>query len=115
MTLTDRNGDAAWNPFMMVGAAFVLAAVLLLPPIASAAESKDDTQVHEVAAATGAKISREQATQAALAAFPGEVTDFTIERKHGKMVYVIEIVAKKNGAEKDVLVDMDSGKVLGME
>jgi uncharacterized membrane protein YkoI len=31
------------------------------------------------------------------------------------MVYVVEIVAKADGAETDVLVDMDTGKVLGMD
>jgi len=31
------------------------------------------------------------------------------------MVYVIEIVARDDGAETDVLVDMDSGAVLGVE
>ena len=61
------------------------------------------------------KISKEQATQAALQALPGKVTDVTIEKKRGKTVYVIEIVAEKDGAETDVLVDMTSGAVLGMD
>ena len=66
-------------------------------------------------AADGARISKEQATQAALQALPGKVTDVTIEKKRGKTVYVIEIVAEKDGAETDVLVDMVSGAVLGMD
>jgi uncharacterized membrane protein YkoI len=61
------------------------------------------------------KISQEQASQNALQALPGKVTDISIERKRGKSVYVVEIVADKNGEETDVLVDMESGKVLGFE
>jgi hypothetical protein len=95
---------------------FLAAAVTLATPCtAVAVEPGAGVPAREAAATAPAKISREQATQAALAALPGEVTDVTIERKRGKTVYVIEIVAKKNGAETDVLVDMDSGKVLGME
>ena len=66
-------------------------------------------------AANVAKISKEQATQAALQALPGKVTDVTIEKKRGKTVYVIEIVSEKDGAETDVLIDMTSGAVLGMD
>ena len=60
-------------------------------------------------------MSREQAVKAALAAVPGKVTDSGIEKKRGKNVWVIEIVADKDGAEIDVLVDLDSGKVIGMD
>jgi hypothetical protein len=61
------------------------------------------------------KISEEQATQSALQVLPGKVTDVTVERKRGKDLYVVEIVADKDGAETDVLVDMESGKVLGID
>ena len=43
------------------------------------------------------------------------MTDVTIEKKRGKNVYVIEVVADKDGAETDVLVDTDMGAVLGGE
>jgi uncharacterized membrane protein YkoI len=46
---------------------------------------------------------------------PGKVTDVTVERKHGRDLYVVEIVADKDGAETDVLVDMQSGKVLEID
>jgi uncharacterized membrane protein YkoI len=62
-----------------------------------------------------ARISKEQAVQNAVTAVPGNVTDVAIEKKGGKNVYVVEIVADKDGAETDVLVDIDSGKVLGIE
>lgn len=61
------------------------------------------------------KITQEQATQIALKVVPGKVTDVAIERKRGRRVYVVEIVAEKDGAETDVLVDIESGKVLGTE
>ena len=66
-------------------------------------------------AETSAKVSRDQATQIALQALPGKVTDVTVERKRGKVVYVIEIVAQKDGAETDVLIDMQSGAIIGMD
>jgi uncharacterized membrane protein YkoI len=69
----------------------------------------------EAVAEINGKISKEQASQSALQAVPGQVTDVTIERKLGKTVYVIEVIADKGGDETDVLVDMDSGKVLGIE
>ena len=37
-----------------------------------------------------------------------------IERKLGKNVYVVEIQTPNEG-EKDVLVDIESGKILGTE
>jgi uncharacterized membrane protein YkoI len=61
------------------------------------------------------EVTRDQAARIALQALPGKVTDLTIERKRGQNVYVVEIVAEKDGAETDVLVDPRSGKVLGME
>jgi uncharacterized membrane protein YkoI len=67
------------------------------------------------ARAADAKLTAEQASQIALKAAPGKVTDVTIERKRGRNVYVVEIAAEKDGAEIDVLVDIDSGKVVGTE
>lgn len=92
----------------------VALSLMLLPALSLHAEMKDGPSA-QPAAARGAKISPEQARQAALKAVPGEVTDTTVEKKLGKMVYVIEIGAQNGGEETDVLVDMDSGKVLGVE
>lgn len=61
------------------------------------------------------RVTKEQATETALKTLPGKVTDFTIERKRGKEVYVIEIVADKDGSENDVLVDMTTGVVIGID
>jgi uncharacterized membrane protein YkoI len=65
--------------------------------------------------APGAKVTRGEAVQAALKTMPGKVTDVTVERKRGKQVYVIEVVADKGGRENDVLVDMATGEVLGVD
>jgi len=62
-----------------------------------------------------ARITKDQAAQSAVTAVPGTVGEVTIEKKGGKDVYVVEITEAKGGEETDVLVDMDSGKVLGTE
>ncbi|MEH2545418.1 putative membrane protein YkoI [Bradyrhizobium sp. AZCC 2262] len=61
-----------------------------------------------------AKISGDQATKIALAEVPGKATSVTIERKKGKNVYVVEIQTPKDG-EKDVFVDIESGKIVGTD
>jgi uncharacterized membrane protein YkoI len=107
------------NPLRRQFGGILLAAVAagtLLPAsgLSEAAETRDSAS--PVAAKIGpGKISKAQATQNALTALPGQVTDVTIEKKSGKNVWVIEIVAEKTGAETDVLVDMDSGIVIGMD
>jgi hypothetical protein len=60
------------------------------------------------------KVTREQATETALKAMPGRMTSVVIERKRGRYVYVVEIMTSKLG-EKDVLVDIESGEIVGME
>ena len=82
---------------------------LLHPGACAAAETKD-VPWRRRPTCRAPRSAEEQATQAALQALPGKVTDVTIEKKRGKTVYVIEIVAEKDGAETDVLVDMDLGR-----
>jgi uncharacterized membrane protein YkoI len=60
-----------------------------------------------------AKISKEQATKIALQMMPGKVTSVVIERKRGKNVYVVEIQTRRG--EKDVFVDIETGKIVGTE
>ena len=62
-----------------------------------------------------AKISGSQATQIALKAVPGQARAVSIERKMGKNVYVVEIIAKKNKQETDVFVDIETGNVVGTD
>ena len=87
-----------------------LLAILLLAPAMAAAQTQQPAPPAERAA----KITKEQATKVALEQVPGKVTDVTIERKRGKNVYVVEIQSPDQG-EKDVIVDMESGKVVGTE
>jgi Peptidase propeptide and YPEB domain len=60
-----------------------------------------------------AKISAVEATKIALERMPGKATDVKIERKLGKNVYVVEIQTSRG--EKDVFVDIESGKILGTD
>jgi uncharacterized membrane protein YkoI len=81
-----------------------LLAVLLLPAMVTAEPPRK----------AGAKISPEEASKIALERIPGNVTDVTIERKRGKEVYVVEILTANEG-EKDVLVDIKTGRIIGTE
>ncbi len=90
-----------------------LLAILLLVPAMAAAQAQQQPGAAAERAPAGAKITQEQAKKIALERIPGEVTEVTIERKKGKEVYVIEIQTSKG--EKDVFVDMESGKIVGTE
>ena len=78
--------------------------------LAGAAMAKDKP----AAAPADAKITEDQAKEIALKAMPGKVTGVAIEKKKGKTVYAVEIMTEKKG-EKDVLVDVVSGKVIGID
>lgn len=84
----------------------LLSACALLGPAGPAAAQPGP------AAAGG--ITEEQAKTAALKSMPGKVTGVTVEKKRGKMVYVVEIMTATQG-ERDVFVDRVSGKVLGTD
>jgi len=60
------------------------------------------------------KVTREQAVAIALRVVSGEVTSVEIEPKRGKLVYAVEILTS-DGEETDVLVDTETGEVLGTE
>lgn len=59
-------------------------------------------------------ITEEEAIAIALKEVKGEVTDVSIEKKFGKAAYVVEIDAD-NGPETDVIIDIETGEVLGIE
>lgn len=59
-------------------------------------------------------ITEAQAREIALREVPGRVTDVSIERKFGKVAYVVEIDAD-TGPEADVIIDVNTGQVLGVE
>ena len=60
------------------------------------------------------KITSEQAESIALAEVPGTVTDVAVERKFGVPAFVVE-VRSSNGVETDVIIDVDTGEILGVE
>lgn len=60
-------------------------------------------------------ISEEEAMEIALEAVPGEVTDVEIKEKQGANRYIIEIIAKEDSEETDVIIDSETGKVLDTE
>ena len=60
-------------------------------------------------------ISQDEAKVIAVKAVPGKVVDVAIEKKGGVNRYVVEVAPAKGGKELDVVIDMASGKVLGIE
>ena len=59
------------------------------------------------------EITEEDAKKIALKEVPGKITDVDIEKKFGKPTYVVEI--QYEGKEIDVIIDIDTGKILGTE
>ncbi len=62
-----------------------------------------------------AKISGLEAQEIALKEIPGKVTSMKIERLGKNNVYAVEIVAKEDGKEWDVFIDIATGKVIGKD
>jgi hypothetical protein len=62
-----------------------------------------------------AKVNGNQATEIALKVIPGKANAVSIERKRNRNVYVVEIIAAKDGVEHDVFVDIESGDVVGTD
>ncbi len=80
----------------------------------SAPETKGGNEPTEAAALqAAAKITPEQAKQAALAARPGTVNKVELDNENGSVVYSVEITA--NGAMTDVKVDAGNAKVLAQQ
>ena len=59
------------------------------------------------------KITEQEAIAIAQKEVEGKVTDVEIEKKFGKAAFVVEIDA--DGEETDVIIDIDTGQVLGIE
>jgi len=104
-----RSGKGAWSMAVVIVSVFTWCG--LAGDLAAAEKAEKISQ----AAPSAAKISQEKASEIALEKVPGKVTSVEIEKKLGKKVYVVEILEKVSGAEVDVLVDMETGEVLGTE
>src|SRR3990170_528692 len=62
-----------------------------------------------------AKIDGLQATAIALKEVPGEANSIKIERLGKRNVYAVEIIAKEDGVEWDVFVDIETGEIAGKD
>jgi uncharacterized membrane protein YkoI len=91
----------------------LLGSLLLFAPTLGVVQAQQPGPSKE-RARPAAKITQEQAKKIALERIPGEVTDVVIEKKGGKNVYVIEIQSPEQG-EKDVFVDIETGKIVGTD
>lgn len=91
-----------------------LVAILLLAPAMAATQAQQQPSPPTDRTRPVAKITEEQAKKIALERIPGKVTDVAIERKRGKNVYVVEIQTPDQ-SEKDVLVDIMTGQIVGTE
>jgi uncharacterized membrane protein YkoI len=91
----------------------LLASLLLVAPAVAVVQAQQPGPSKE-RAQPAAKITKEQATKIALERIPGEVKDVVIEKKRGRNVYVIEIQTPEQG-EKDVFVDIETGKIVGTD
>ncbi|MDQ1466534.1 MAG: hypothetical protein QOH10_949, partial [Actinomycetota bacterium] len=78
------------------------------PTSTAAADEKGDAALPALA-----KITPDQAKQAALAAVPGTVTKVALENENGSVVYGVEISA--NGTTTDGKIDAGNGKVLAQD
>ena len=79
----------------------------------SANTSKDAAKVQSLKPAK--TISEDEAKQIAEKAVPGKAIDVAIEKKRGANRFVVEVAPAAGGKEVDVIIDMTSGKVLGIE
>ncbi len=68
-----------------------------------------------VAPAGGKTISQDDAKLIALKAVPGKAINVAVEKQKGINRYVVEVVPVAGGKELDVIIDMASGKVIGIE
>jgi uncharacterized membrane protein YkoI len=91
----------------------LLASLLLVAPAVAVVHAQQPGPSKE-RAPPAAKITEEQAKKIALERIPGKVTDVAIEKKGGKNVYVIEIQSPEQ-SEKDVFVDIETGKIIGTD
>jgi Peptidase propeptide and YPEB domain len=73
------------------------------------------TTAAPAATAGGKAISEDDAKVIAIKAVPGKVINVAVEKLKGVNRYVVEVVPTAGGKEWDVIVDMTSGKVIGIE
>jgi len=65
--------------------------------------------------AQAGRITPEQAQAIALKEVPGTFRDIVVEQRGSVLVYTVEIIAKADGVETDVFIDVVTGKVVATE
>ena len=116
---SSRSGQYTWRLAAVVATVAwlgVLGDTAMAQPSTSAgvpvaAEAQQTPQ----STAKAAKITADEAKEIALKAVPGKVVGIIIEKKFGKQVYVVEVIAQADSVETDVFVDPQTGEVVGTE
>jgi uncharacterized membrane protein YkoI len=90
----------------------LLVALALVGVACERGEGRDRREGNQATLSQQAQITREQASNAALAAVPGAVQRTWLERESGKIVYEVTVQAANGGPLMDVEVDATSGQVL---
>lgn len=103
--------------FMSCLVAVAALAGIAFSAIPAVAQTKETTlaQSSSLSGSTAPQITAEQAKKIAAEALPGEVIDVGIEKKLGAKRYVVEVISASNGAETDVIIDMETGEVLAID
>jgi hypothetical protein len=118
---SSRSGLRAW-----VFAAVAVSTVAWLGVLGNTALAQPSTaagvrvaaaaqQMPQGTAQAASQITKDEAAQIALKAVPGKVLSVVIEKKFGKQVYVVEVMAQADSVETDVFVDPQTGEVVGTE
>ncbi len=81
--------------------------------ISITSETKTEVVVPQNVETVQKKITEEDAKLIAIKEVGGAFIDIGIENKYGKLVYVVEMLV--DGVETDVVIDIDTGKILGIE
>lgn len=105
------------NKKTMIIAAVVIAVVGVVGGMVWSAEKekhKGAETNQEIAMATSAKITIEEAMKTALENFPGRVIEAELEKKQDKTVWEVEILTAEQGIVA-VYIDADSGSVVTTE
>jgi uncharacterized membrane protein YkoI len=87
-------------------------AALAQPSTAAGLGVAAEAQQTPQGTAKASKITKDDAVQIALKAFPGQAKAVSPERKYGKNVYLVEVIPHATGVEIDVFVDIETGAIV---
>ena len=96
-----------------ISTVIVAAAVLALTGTVWS-DSKEEKKTSKAEMAAAAKVTIDQAIKAASDKAPGKVIEAELEKKHGTIVWEVEVVTAE-GKVLEVHVDADSGAVIDTE